>query len=804
MPLVKINSTKIRILYLFVLLGHLTIAQQVQVIDRVSKKGVGDVLIFSNDTIRHTTTDEKGHADLSIFLNEDLLTFRHSGYRQLHIPMAEVKNLDGIIMITEKIVHIDEIIISANKWEQNPQEIPNALLAIHPEELFISNAQTSADLLEQTGQVFVQKSQLGGGSPMIRGFAANSVLLVVDGIRMNNAIFRNGNLQNIINIDPNMLQSSEVLFGPGSVIYGSDALGGVMDFHTLKPEFHHERSLIANASAWMRYASANQERTGHVHLNLKGERISYLGGFSYSKFNDLTTGSVRPEKYPDFGKRIEYVTQINGIDSIVKNKNVNRQIYSGYSTWSTLHKLRVRLSDGLDAEYAFYLSKTSNISRYDRLTEYKNGQLKYASWYYGPQNWMMNTLRLHIYKPRKWFNEVSIVTAWQQFHESRHDRKYRDIWMRHRKEEVNAYSLNIDLEKSWSNRQTLFYGLEYNLNDVQSSAHRQNIKTENSEPISTRYPDEGSNIRSYAFYGSYKKEIATKMFLSAGGRFSYSTLTARFSPSSYLIDEIKNNYHALSGSLGIVHNPGQGWNLNFMISTGFRAPNIDDIAKVFDSEPGNVVVPNPELKPEHTYNIEARASKLIASHVKIGSTIFYSFLRDAMVRRDYSINGQDSIYYDGILSRVQALVNTGRANIYGGNIFVEAEVTPHWSVNAYLNYTHGEDLEEKLPLRHTTPLFGKTSVIYSNKSFYVEFYVRFNGARSFENLPPSEQNKPHIYSKDGSPGWHTLNLRGYWKINQAFQINMTLDNLLNHHYRPYSSGISAAGRNLIITLKATF
>jgi len=798
------KSIKISILYLFALLSHFAIAQQVQVIDRTSKKGIGDVLIFSSDTIRHTTTDDKGFANLSVFLPDDLLTFRHSGYRQLHIPMAEIENLNGIIMITEKVVHIDEIIISANKWEQNPQEIPNEMLAIHPEEIFTSNAQTSADLLEQTGQVFVQKSQLGGGSPMIRGFAANSVLLVVDGIRMNNAIFRSGNLQNIINIDPNMLQSSEVLFGPGSVIYGSDALGGVMDFHTLKPEFNKERKLKTNTSVWVRYASANQERIGHVHLNLKGEKISYLGGFSYSKFNDLITGSVRPEKYPDFGKRIEYVTQINDVDSIVSNENVNRQIYSGYSTWSTLQKLRIRLGDGMDAEYAFYLSKTTDIPRYDRLTEYNNGQLKYANWYYGPQNWMMNTLRLHIYKPQKWFDEVSIVTAWQQFHESRHDRKYRDIWMRHRKEKVNVYSLNIDLEKSWTKRQILFYGLKYILNDVQSSAYRQNIQTDISESISTRYPDEGSNIHSFAFYGSYKKEIATKMFLSAGGRFSYSMLNARFSPSSYFIDKINNGYHSLSGSLGIVHNPGQDWNLNFMISTGFRAPNIDDIAKVFDSEPGNVIVPNPDLKPEYTYNIEARVSKLIANQVKIGLTGFYSFLRDAMVRRNFTIDGKDSIYYDGTLSRVQALVNTGRANIYGGNVFVEAEITPHWFINAYLNYTHGEDLEEKVPLRHTTPLFGKTSVEYKNKSVHVEFYVRFNGARSFEDLPPSEQNKSYMYSKDGSPAWYTLNLRGYWEINTIFQINMALDNLLDHHYRPYSSGISAAGRNLIITLKATF
>ena len=135
------------------------------------------------------------------------------------------------------IKQLDEVFISFNKWEQNSKEIPNMIEKVNLRDARLRNPQTTADLLGQIGSVFIQKSQLGGGSPMIRGFATNRVLMVVDGVRMNNAIYRSGNIQNIISIDPLSLDGAEVVFGPGSLIYGSDAIGGVMDFHTLEPKF---------------------------------------------------------------------------------------------------------------------------------------------------------------------------------------------------------------------------------------------------------------------------------------------------------------------------------------------------------------------------------------------------------------------------------------------------------------------------------------------------------------------------------------------------------------------------------------
>ena len=155
-------------------------------------------------------------------------------------------------------LQLDEVVISASKFEQQKRTLPFQIEQISAQQIAFRNSQTTADMLIQTGQVFVQKSQGGGGSPVLRGFESNRILLVVDGVRMNNAIFRGGHLQNALRIDQSMLERTEVLFGPSSVVYGSDALGGVIHFRTLTPKLNSG----LKTNAYVRYSSANQEKQG--------------------------------------------------------------------------------------------------------------------------------------------------------------------------------------------------------------------------------------------------------------------------------------------------------------------------------------------------------------------------------------------------------------------------------------------------------------------------------------------------------------------------------------------------------------
>ncbi len=794
-PLIK----SFYILLLFLPIIFTTEAQVVRVLDAGNDLPVSGVELKSISSEKFVLTNQQGKADISDL--EDSISVHHPSYQSKSISRKEITSSGNIIFLELKTIEISEIVISANRWEQNPKEIPNQIVAIPKEASEFNNPQTAADLLESTGKIFVQKSQLGGGSPMIRGFGANAVLIVVDGIRMNNAIFRSGNLQNIINVDPNMMEGAEVIEGPGSVIYGSDALGGVMDFHTKEVEIGTEKGITGNT--FFRYSTANKEKTSQVQWNLAGQKFGWFGGFTYSNFGDLRAGNNRPEKYPDLYKRNFYVERINGVDQIIQNDDPNMQVPSGYQTYNSIQKLKWRWKPDLSLEYIFNFSNTTDIPRYDRLAEEENGEPTSAEWYYGPQFWMMNAVKVKHDSSKIW-DEMKLTLGWQQFIESRHDRKFQNPVRRSREEKVGMYSLNLDAFKSW-NLTDIFYGLEFVYNDVSSSAFAQNLNNGEFSSATTRYPDGGANTKSFALYlNSKRKLFASRIFVNAGLRFNYYSLFALTTDEPLPFEKLTNENQALVGNLGLVWPANEKISWSVLGSSGFRAPNLDDMAKVFDSEPGNVIVPNPDLKPEYSYNLESTINWRPTQKASLKVTGFHSWLREAMVRTDFTFNGSDSIMYDGTLSKVQTLTNTGKAVVYGLNAEFIYQISDRWNFSSYINWMKGEDLITGESLRHVTPAFGLTSIRYQHEKLKVEFYSRYNGAIPFEELPPSEQNKPNLYTSEGSLAWYTLNIRTEYRFSHTFSMNASMENILDKHYCTYSSGISAPGINGILALRIHF
>jgi len=795
------------ILYLSfcIVLAGSTFAQTIQVVDEKTREGIDNVIIYNLTFTKSVPTNKEGIADLSMFQENDILSLQHPAYHEVSFPLKSLNQNMEVISLKEKIISINEVIISASKWEQDQDIIPNTITTVKSKEIEFKNPPTSADLLQESGQVFVQKSQLGGGSPMIRGFSANSVLLVIDGVRMNNAIYRSGNLQNVINVDVNSIKEAEVLFGPGSVMYGSDALGGVMDFHIQNPILTKEGKTSISGNSFLRYSTSANEKTGHFNINIGGIKVGSFTSFSYTDFDDLITGDKRTEKFPHYGKRTEFVIRSSGKDTIISNPNVNKQKLSGYSQYSLIQKLTYRPNDFLDIHYGFYFSNTSNIPRYDRLILYDNDSLpENAEWYYGPQKWIMNRLQTKIYKSNPAFSEARIILSHQWIEESRNNRRYKSDLLQSRIEKVNVFNINADFDKTFDDNHQLFYGLDASFNHVNSNAQRKNIETGESTSISTRYPDGGSEYFYIAFYGNYQWKVNAKTNLNSGLRYTLTRLKAHIEDKGDLgfpYNEFSNINGALNGSLGLAYFVLPKTKLDVVFSSGFRTPNIDDIGKVFDSEPGFVIVPNRDLSPEYSYNAEIGITQNIGKNIKLHTVGFYTWLNNAMVRRDFTFNGLDSLYYDGELRRIQALVNTGKANIYGFSIVLKGDITPHWGIFSSINFTDGKDRIEQVPLRHTPPLFGRTALYYKYKGLLTEFYTQYSGKKAFEDLAPSEQNKPHLYSPDGSLAWYTLNVRFQYQFSQQFTANFGVENILDFHYRTYSSGISAPGRNFIFALR---
>ena len=699
---------------------------------------------------------------------------------------------------------LEEVVISASKWEQKLNELPNKVVKIDRSKILFSNPQTSADLLGQTGSVFIQKSQLGGGSPMIRGFATNRVLLVMDGVRMNNAIYRSGNLQNIISIDPLSLQEAEVVFGPGSLIYGSDAIGGVMDFHTLQPRFTTNKKLILKGNVITRYSTANKEKTIHADINLGWEKWAMLTSISYSQYNDLKMGKHGGQ---DSYLRNKYVERINNTHNIIINKDPHVQKFSGYNQLNIFHKIRFKPAKNWDLHYIFNYAGTGDAPRYDRLIQYRNNELRFAEWNYGPMLLRMHVLQA-VHKNTRLYNELRITTAYQDYEESRISRTLNSYNRITQTEKVDAVSVNADAHKKIG-KSEWFYGIENVYNKVGSFGKTKDISNNISVSSVSRYPD-GSTWSTTGIYSRFKINLHPKFTISSGLRYSYNKLKASFDKS--FIQFPYNDANLLDGAVtwnaGLVYRPVESWQLNGNISTGYRMPNVDDIGKLFESVPGNITVPNPELSPEYAWNFELGMIKQLPKKFRLELTGFHTILTDAIVLRPSLFNGNDSIEFEGILSRVEQLQNVAKATVWGLQAGIEIFFNQDLTWQTQGNWITGKETDdvnnEQVPLRHAPPFYGNSLVRYSTEKWIFETSVVYNSEVSNSNLAPSEKGKTDIYARDEnglpySPAWYTLNLRSSFQFNSQLSITAGWENVTNRRYRPYSSGIVAAGSNIIFS-----
>ncbi|MBG0857949.1 MAG: TonB-dependent receptor [Bacteroidales bacterium] len=783
-------------------------SQVITIIDNEDLKPIPDVVVLNESKTKFTYSNRSGKADISDFANEKIVCFQHTSYERVCLTPDEIDYAGFTVRLVRKIFAIEEFVISANRWEQNRNEVPNRISTILKPAVELQGPQTAADLIGISDEVFIQKSQLGGGSPMIRGFATNRILIVVDGVRMNNAIYREGNIQNVISLDPSALESTEIIFGPGASVYGSDAIGGVMDFHTKKALLSTGGKPYIKADAFARRSSANREGSFHLDFNAGTGKMAFLTSITRSVYDNLKMGSHRNPGY----LRPEYVITTRGKDTVIANPDPRVQVWSGYKQLNTMNKVRFKISEGIDLVLANHYSRVSDVPRYDRLIQYRAGKLRYAEWYYGPQVWMMNNLQLTLHRENKLFDEMRLIAARQDYKESRHDRSFNSTSINGQTEKVKIFSVNLDFDKAFDNKEDLvFYGLEFVNNDIRSDARTINILNGQATPSGSRYPNGKNRYSSFSVYAGYKNNISGIVSLNTGLRYNYVDLHSTITDNSFYnfpFTAISISNGAFTGAFGAVIKPGKKMHVSLNGSTGFRAPNLDDAGKVFDSAPGIVVVPNPDLKPEYAFNIDAGLVKDFGKIIHAEVYAYHTWLNNAMTRHDFTFDGKDSITYQGELSKVEAITNTGSARVYGFHFSLQMNLSDHLLLKSALNITEGHE-QDGVPLRHSAPLFGSTHLILEFPRMQADLYSLYNGSKKFEKMPPSEIEKPYLYAEDEngnpwSPGWFTLNFKLSYGILKWISVNAGVENILDIRYRPYSSGIVSPGRNFITSLRLVY
>ena len=728
------------------------------------------------------------------------------GYLSRTVGSDEIKANSGKIPMFPNQHSVDEVVVSASKFNEKRKDLAQKVQVISKQELALMNQSSTADVLANSGNVFVQKSQLGGGSPIIRGFETNKVLLVVDGVRMNNAIYRGGHLQNVITMDNGVMDRVEVVFGPGSVVYGSDAIGGVMHFTTKNPTLSTTDKTLIKASAFTRYMSAVNGYAAHADVSVGTKRLGSLTSFTYSNFGDLRQGTKRNDFVGNFGARPWYVERIHGVDSMIINADSNLQVGSAYSQYDVLQKFTFKQKEGVLHKLNFQLSNSSNIDRYDRLTQTSNGKPKFGEWYYGPQFRLMSAYTLELSNATKMYDAARMTLGYQAIEESRMDRRYKKNFLNHRMEHLNILTLNADFTKK-NGVHEFRYGLDAWYNQVNSTAFQKDIVADTIASLDTRYPDGGSTMMSAAAYATHTWEISEKLILNDGLRASYVRLNAAFVDKTFFpfpFDDIAQQHMALNGNLGLIYMPNKLWRMSLTGSTAFRAPNVDDLSKVFESVQGSVLVPNPNLKAEYAYNGEFGISRVLSEGLSLQATGYYTLLKNALTVGTGTFNGADSVVYDGQLSQVMTTTNAGKAYVYGVEAMLSGKLNDHLSMIATVNYTKGRNATNSIPLDHIPPVFGKLAMVYTLGKLRTELFMNYSGWKRLADYNMAGEDNFAYATPFGMPSWATVNARVNYNFSRQVSLQVACENMLDQNYRNFASNISAPGRNFIVTLRGNF
>ncbi len=738
-----------------------------------------------------------------------------------------------------KYNNMEEIVISSGNFAENKRNIAQKIEVISAKTITETNAQNTGDLLMSTGKVFVQKSQQGGSSPLLRGFEASRILLVVDGVRMNNAIYRSGHLQNIITTDQNSLSRVEVMYGPSSNTYGSDALGGTIQLITKSPVLSVNDKTHVTGTAFTRYSSVNTEKTFHADVSIGGKKLAWFQAYNFSDFGDLKMGDNYPDDYPNFGRRSFYVDRIGGIDSVVKNNDDRVQKFSGYHQYDFMQKLLYKSSAKTSHLLNLQYSNSSDIPRYDRLQDMKNfggaigTTLRFAEWFYGPQQRFLAAYEFNA-KRTGFFDEIKLNANFQDIKESRNTREYRRYdRFDSRRENIRVYGATLNGKRIFGQNEVIL-GVDMQLNDLHSEADRTNLLTGAVSKLDSRYPDGKNRMNNFGLFFQHLYKFSNqKLILNDGIRLQAVKLRSSVIDNSFLQLQdtlfTQNNF-VVTGSLGLVYKASNFTTIKTSLSSAFRAPNIDDLSKIFESSTTarQLVVPNANLKPEFTYNMDLTLVHSFNNKLTAEVTGFYTRFTNAIVLAGFQLNGQDSVLYDGVNSRVVANQNVNKANIHGFTVNLQTASFNGFVASSTISYTRGRylvnsnkassvyekqsdgsyKLVKKIvntrPLDHVPPIMGKTTLLYRKKKFGGQFYALYNGWKYLDDYNPDGEDNAQYATADGMPAWFTLNLKADYALTKTLQLQLGVENILDRNYRAFASGFSAPGRNFIVALRANW
>jgi hemoglobin/transferrin/lactoferrin receptor protein len=511
------------------------------------------------------------------------------------------------------------------------------------------------------------------------------------------------------------------------------------------------------------------------------------------------------------------------------NENPLIQKNTGYNQLDLFQKFLLQLNNQSQFILNLQYSNSSDIPRYDKLIEEKNNTLRYAEWFYGPQKRILVAPQLKLFPQKKFMNSGRLTFAYQVVEESRNIRNFESLIRKIQKEKVNVMSLNGDFEFSYTDKHSFSYGFEATYNEVKSFAYGKELVVEQNQiidivpslPFPSRYPSKGSSYDSFAGFVNWIWDFNPKLTLNFGARLTNTNLEAKWREYynvNALLDIVNLDATALTNTLALTYRPSEKIQWNTIISNGFRNPNIDDVGKIRESK-GLLVVPNPFLFPEYAYNLEFGVIRYFdQSKNYVSFRAFTTLISSHIGRNNYSIFADTStpdnstIIYNGEEVVTIANNNLGNRYLYGGSIDGYFSINKSLSLRGNLSIIEAAKSRKYGPLPSISPTFGRIFIQYQKENWLSHLSYQFSDKKNIEDYSnggedgleetPLISENPLLYA--GSPAWSELSWLAQFRYKERTVFRVALDNILDVHYRPFASGISAPGRNLKLGVNYSF
>jgi len=667
---------------------------------------------------------------------------------------AEVPDHDDPLLL-------NRIQVTATRAEENALEVPMAITIVDREGIMRQVPQTVADLVHGEPGAYVQQTTPGQGNIIIRGLKGSEVLHLVDGFRLNNAFFRNAPNQYLALVDPLNLDAIEIVRGPMSTLYGSDAMGGVVQLLTPEPRFAGD-AWQSDALLRTRYSSADESSHSRAAFQSGRDGFGVSAGVSYQDVNDLRVGG---------GDRLPF---------------------TGYTQRSGDFKLIATPAAGHELTFSAQFSDQPRTPRHDALVPgFGQTRPDNVEFLFMPQQRRFSQLRYVMSNPLALADRIDVHLGWQTTVD---DRTTREFGTTNREIENNASTLRgvtAVATKSVGDHH-VSYGMELYQDRVDSFRKRENSTTGVISARPARYPD-GSTMDSLAFFVTDDWRIAPRFELAGGLR--YSRFDIDLPPVINGIG-VQMEPDDVTAQIGFSWKLGDALRLVGNAGRGFRAPNVFDLGTFGDRPSNRFNIPNPELRPE-TVNSFDIGLKHASGALEFEVVAYRSNYRDkitSVLTGDRTETGRDIVQ-----SR-----NATRLILHGLESGVRWQANDANALRASLTWSRGEEVFEgdEYPADRIPPLFGRIGVQTTLASRWeLENWVLY--ATRQDRLSPRDAVDARI-NPEGTAGWATINTRLGWQAHERLRVQLQLENLADKRYREHGSGLDNPGRNLSLGLDWNF